>query len=134
MKKCRYSIAGKCTNENVACENCDSTDSEMKACTPFQRCVIFHDDNWAIDVSEEKKYEERIVNVKVEYDLTPIRNLAVQCPKCGNWFSGYEILEYVAEYKEDLPGSPCHCPRCGSYFRISNRSKVEENADFSDIL
>ena len=50
MKKCRYSIDGKCTNENVACEKCNSTDHEMKACLPFQRCIILLDDNWAIDV------------------------------------------------------------------------------------
>lgn len=55
MKKCRYSIDGKCTNENVACEECNSTDHEMKACLPFQRCIILLDDNWAIDVPETKE-------------------------------------------------------------------------------
>lgn len=52
MKKCRYSIDGKCTNENVACEECNSTDHEMKACLPFQRCIILLNDNWAIDVPD----------------------------------------------------------------------------------
>lgn len=55
VKKCRYSIDGKCTNENVACEKCDSTDYEMKICLPFQRCIILLDDNWAIDVPESKE-------------------------------------------------------------------------------
>lgn len=55
MKKCRYSIDGKCTNENVACEKCDSTDYEMKICLSFQRCIILLDDNWAIDVPESKE-------------------------------------------------------------------------------
>jgi len=55
IKKCRYSIDGKCTNDGVACEKCNSTEHEMRACTPFQRCVILHDDNWTIDVPFEYK-------------------------------------------------------------------------------
>lgn len=55
IKKCKYSIDGKCTNENVACEKCNSTEYEMRACTPFQRCIILHDENWAIDVPYEYK-------------------------------------------------------------------------------
>ena len=55
IKKCKYSIDGKCTNENVACEKCNSTEYEMRACTPFQRCVILHDENWEIDVPFEYK-------------------------------------------------------------------------------
>ncbi len=49
MKKCRYSIDSDCTNKGVACEKCSSTELEMESCLPFKRCVILHDDNWAID-------------------------------------------------------------------------------------
>lgn len=66
MKKCRYSINGKCTNENVACEKCNSTDHEMKACAPLQKCIIIYDDNWIIDVPEYdnkqmKRYNREIM-------------------------------------------------------------------------
>lgn len=54
VEKCRYSIDGKCTNENVACEKCNSTEYEMRVCTPFQRCVILHNDNWAIKTEESQ--------------------------------------------------------------------------------
>jgi len=49
MKKCRYSLSGDCANKGVACEKCDSTELEMESCLPFQRCIILHDDNWAIE-------------------------------------------------------------------------------------
>lgn len=49
MGKCRYSMNGKCTNADVACEKCDSAEMEMKNCLPLQRCVILHDDNWIIE-------------------------------------------------------------------------------------
>lgn len=45
MGKCRYSIDGNYTNDNVACEKCKSTEMEMRSCLPLQRCVILHDDN-----------------------------------------------------------------------------------------
>ena len=54
MKQCRYSIDGNCTNENVACENCNSTEIEMELCAPLQRCISVYDDNWIIDAPEAK--------------------------------------------------------------------------------
>lgn len=30
MRICRYSIDGKCTNETVACEQCNSTEDEIE--------------------------------------------------------------------------------------------------------
>lgn len=35
MKKCMYSICGKCTNDNVSCDICNSTKNEMENCIPF---------------------------------------------------------------------------------------------------
>ena len=32
-------------------------------------------------------------NVRVEYESTPIRHIAVQCPKCGKWFKGWDIVQ-----------------------------------------
>ena len=65
MQKCRYSINGKCTNENVACEKCNSEDFEMRACTPFQRCIALHNDNWAIEVEEQKEEQNNKLETKV---------------------------------------------------------------------
>ncbi len=48
MKKCRYSIGVNCTNKDVACEKCDSTELEMENCLPFQRCISLHNDDWAV--------------------------------------------------------------------------------------
>lgn len=55
MMKCRYSIDGNCTNDKVACEKCNSTDYEMRACTPFQRCIALHNDNWTIEIEDKKE-------------------------------------------------------------------------------
>lgn len=67
MKKCRYSIGGNCTNENVACEKCNSTDYEMRACTPFQRCIALHDDDWSIEVGE--RYKEPLIEEKKAFTI-----------------------------------------------------------------
>ena len=75
MKKCRYSIDGKCTNENVACEKCNSTEYEMKACASLQKCIIIYDDNWLVDVPEHdnkqrEKYNREIMEaVRQRLDL-----------------------------------------------------------------
>lgn len=55
MKQCRYSIDGNCTNENVACEHCNSTEIEMELCAPLQMCISVYDDNWIIDAPEAKE-------------------------------------------------------------------------------
>lgn len=53
MKKCRYSVDGNCTNDDVACEKCSSTELELKNCIPFQQCIILQNDNWGVEL--EKK-------------------------------------------------------------------------------
>lgn len=55
VKKCRYSIDGNCTNENVACEKCNSTEIEMESCASLQKCIIVYGDNWMIDETETKE-------------------------------------------------------------------------------
>ena len=32
------------------------------------------------------------MNVRVEYESTPIRHIAVQCPYCSKWFNGRDIF------------------------------------------
>lgn len=53
MKICRYSVDGNCTNEDVACDRCSSTELELKNCLPFQRCIILQNDSWGVELEEK---------------------------------------------------------------------------------
>lgn len=41
-------------------------------------------------------------NVRVEYESTPIRHIAVQCPNCKKWFRGWEITEDNLRYAYEI--------------------------------
>lgn len=60
------------------------------------------------------------MNVRVEYEPTPIRHLAVQCPKCNNWFNGWAVMKGAAfhnlRYKHDIASAKFHCPICNEDF------------------
>ena len=73
------------------------------------------------------------VNMKVEYESTPIRHLAVQCPDCENWFFGYDIFKDDCQYDYQLRGSECHCPKCGSEFKVDFESNIEESNEFPEF-
>ena len=56
-------------------------------------------------------------NVRVEYESTPIRHIAVQCPKCGKWFHGWDIVKEerafdVLRYVGEKSKSQCESPQC----------------------
>jgi predicted RNA-binding Zn-ribbon protein involved in translation (DUF1610 family) len=60
-------------------------------------------------------------NVKVEYESTPIRHIAVQCPVCGKWFNGRDIVKGeqpfdVLRYSHDINWAEFKCPVCGEEF------------------
>ena len=82
---------------------------------------------WNQDLVDTKK-----VNMKVEfeYEATPIRHLAVQCPDCEFWFHGYNIIEDECRYSYQLRGAMCKCPKCGSKFTTDNESNIEESGEF----
>lgn len=61
VEKCRYSIDGKCANENVACDVCHSTDVEMRSCIPLQRCVLLYNDNWMIKTEEAIDVNKNVI-------------------------------------------------------------------------
>jgi len=52
------------------------------------------------------KIKKEDINIRVEYELTPIRHLAVQCPECKSWFKQGDIcLDYISysyQMKKDL--------------------------------
>lgn len=81
----------------------------------------------------DKQPKFQKTNIKVEYESTPIRHLAVQCPKCDNWFLGFDIIKNDCRYEHELLGSECECPKCGNKFRIDYKSYVEESGDFPEF-
>lgn len=69
-------------------------------------------------------------NVRVEYESTPIRHIAVQCPKCEKWFYGWDIVKEerafdVLRYKHDINWTEFKCPVCKEEFGgIQNNDKA----------
>lgn len=55
-------------------------------------------------------------NVRVEYDPTPIRHIAVQCPECNQWFHGRDITKRNLNHDHDIPFAEFECPVCGKDF------------------
>ena len=49
-------------------------------------------------------------NVKVEYDMMPIRHIAVECPKCKKWFKGWQITENDLSEHNDIYNAASYPP------------------------
>lgn len=64
------------------------------------------------------------INVRVEFESTPVRHLAVQCPECTNWFYGYDVCNNEIRYEHQLSFMDCSCPKCGHDFE--GTASVEE--------
>lgn len=72
------------------------------------------------------------MKVRVEYESTPIRHIAVQCPNCVKWFNGRDIID--GDWLEDLRYdyqigfATFICPLCNDEFGYANpydRKKVD---------
>lgn len=72
----------------------------------------------------------QVVNIKVEFECTPIRHIAIQCPNCNCWFRGSDILLSPCSYAYEIEGAECHCPKCEYDFEISRKSRLDESASF----
>lgn len=75
------------------------------------------------------------MNVRVEYELTPIRHIAVQCPHCNKWFNGRDIFN--GDWFEDLRYSyqinwaTFTCPLCETEFgglQHADKPNIEETS------
>ena len=68
------------------------------------------------------------MNVRVEFDPAPIRHIAVQCPKCGKWFRGWDIHKGEfrdLRYNHDIDFAEFECPVCEAEFGgIQHAEKV----------
>ena len=71
------------------------------------------------------------MNVRVEYESTPIRHIAVQCPNCKKWFRGHEITNSELSYEHDIEFAVFHCPVCNRSFSArdnrEDKLQVEES-------
>lgn len=67
------------------------------------------------------------MRVRVVYESTPIRHIAVQCPKCGNWFYGIDITSDDLSYDYEIYHAQFECPICGKIFG------ADECRDFSNV-
>ena len=61
------------------------------------------------------------MNVRVEYESTPIRHIAVQCSYCGKWFCGWDVVVSNnslrdLRYDSDIHFAEFQCPVCGKGF------------------
>lgn len=64
------------------------------------------------------------VNVRAEFESTPIRHLAIECPSCKNWFYGWDISKKDVRYDYELYFLDCSCPKCG--FDFEGSAEVKE--------
>lgn len=55
-------------------------------------------------------------NVKVQYEDTPIRHIAVQCPNCNKWFRGWDIVKGDLRYAYQINFAEFTCPICNEKF------------------
>lgn len=59
--------------------------------------------------------------IRVEYEVTPIRHLVVQCPYCENWFDAHDILDTGDKYPRygyELACMDYYCPICERGFGV----------------
>lgn len=58
------------------------------------------------------------INFLVEYGLQPIREVAVQCPYCNNWFRAKDITSNSLSYAWELSKAQFSCPVCKEQFAV----------------
>lgn len=56
------------------------------------------------------------MKARIDYDPTPIRHIAVQCPHCEKWFEGRDITKDSLQFEYQLRFATFHCPVCGETF------------------
>ena len=69
------------------------------------------------------------MNVKVVYEATTIRHIAVECPKCKKWFRGSDITDCEIRYEADISYAYFKCPVCGENFNGFDDVKHPEYSD-----
>lgn len=67
------------------------------------------------------------MKIRVVYESTPIRHIAVKCPKCEKWFDGRDITHDKLSYSYEVYFAQFECPVCGKIFG------GDECRDFSNV-
>ncbi len=68
-------------------------------------------------------------NVRAVFEETPVRAIAVECPKCKKWFNGRDITEDEIDYEYQIKFASFSCPVCGfsfGYDTKNNNPSVKE--------
>lgn len=79
-------------------------------------------------------------NVRVEYELAPIRHIAVQCPYCHSWYRGYDITDDHLAYGYQVSLATFLCPKCDKEFGFKTESvmgnavEMEYPEIYEDVL
>ena len=79
-------------------------------------------------------------NVRVEYELPPIRHIAVQCPYCHSWYRGYDITKDQLAYGYQVSLATFLCPKCDKVFGYKTESVMDKEVEmeypeiYEDVL
>ena len=78
------------------------------------------------------------MKIRVEYDATPVRHAAAQCPACERWFRARDITKDRIDYDFQIRMAQFECPVCGKIFGGNEHSGysnviVEECDGFSAV-
>ena len=68
------------------------------------------------------------LNIRVEYEPTPIKHLSIQCPKCKNWFRARDITDSPINFQYQLYNLDCVCPKCEEEFLLEDYKINEEES------
>lgn len=77
------------------------------------------------------------LNIRIEYEPTTIRHIAVQCPFCERWFKGKDITDDRLHYEHDINYARFLCPICNKNF-TADREYMDvdinvEEADYPNV-
>lgn len=54
-----------------------------------------------------------MINLRVIFSSRPVREIAVQCPRCRSWFRGQEIAGEHISFESQIYRTRFVCPMCG---------------------
>lgn len=56
------------------------------------------------------------VKARIEYEITPIRHVAIQCPSCHSWFNAADLTQDILRDGVDVELAEYICGKCGKAF------------------
>lgn len=72
------------------------------------------------------------MKVRVEFGLTPVIHIAVQCDSCNNWFNGRDITSSDIDDEVDIEYATFECPVCGHTFGYDTLSRHKQNIELTE--